>query len=56
MQFEILNFGQKIWIFLPALAMNFQSKYLISTFFFFGLILLELHIRRSLNQFVMFVL
>ena len=54
MQFEILNFRRKIWIF-AHFSINFcgQNTWYLS---FFDLILLKLHIRPSLNQFLVFVL
>ena len=55
MQFEILNFRRKIWIFLPTLALVFSAK-IPGILAFFDLILLKLHISPSLHQFVMFVL
>ena len=49
MQFEILNFRQKIWIF-AHFGIEFFSQ---NTWYrsFFDLILLKLHVRPSLNQF-----
>ena len=52
MQFKILNFRGKTWIFCP-LALIFSVKVFRSKL---DLVLLKLHIRPSLNQFIMFVL
>ena len=55
MQFENLNFCQKNMFFLPALALIFAVK-IRDISAFFDLILLKLHIRTSLNHFLVFVL
>ena len=54
MQFEILNVCQKIWIF-AHFSINVSVK-IPGILAFFDLILLKLHVRPSLHQFVVFVL
>ena len=55
MQFENFEFLSKNLHFLPTLALIFSVK-IRGISAFFDLILLKLHIRLSLNQFVVFVL
>ena len=53
MQFDISNFRRKISIFCPVLAFSVE---ILGISAFYDLISLKLHIRPSLNQFVVFVL
>ena len=53
MQFEILKFRQKIWIY-AHLSINFSVK-IPGVVAFFDLILRKLHVRPSLNQFWCFL-